>query len=211
MAKIDPFETHLKEYEEWFDRYPAVYESELLAIRRHFEDLPENLEGIEVGLGTGKYAIPLGVKQGVEPAKTMRDEAVKSGLEVMDARAEHLPYKDLQFDFVLFVTVCHLDDVRDALKEAHRVLKPGGSVIIGFIDKEGQLGKQYEQKRANSTFYREAWFYSVDKMKELIKEIGFKKPVFLQTLFDEIDKIQSMETPKEGTGEGSFVVVRAVK
>lgn len=211
MAKTDPFETHLKEYEDWFDRYPAVYESELLAIRSHFDDLPENLNGIEVGLGTGKYSLPLGIKQGVEPAKTMREEALKRGLEVMDARAEHLPYKDLQFDFVLFVTVCHLDDLGDALKEAHRVLKPKGSVIIGFIDKEGQLGKQYEQKRAKSTFYREAWFYSVDKMKELLKEKGFKKPVFLQTLFAEIDEIKSVEEPKEGTGEGSFVVVRAEK
>ncbi len=211
MAKRDPFETHIEEYEAWFEKYPAVYDSEVLAIQRHFEELPSNLSGIEVGIGTGKYARPLGIKTGVEPAKAMRDRAIKNGLEVMDAPAEQLPYGDLQFDFVLFVTVCHLEDARKALLEAQRVLKQGGSVIVGFIDRESKLGKRYEQKRAQSLFYREAWFYSIEKMKELLNEAGFKDLVFSQTLFQDIDDIKKVEKPKKGTGKGSFVVVRATR
>lgn len=45
-----------------------------------------------------------------------------------------LPYKGLQFDFVLFVTICHLNNFQHALAQAQRVLKRGGSVLIGFLD-----------------------------------------------------------------------------
>ena len=73
----------------------------------------------------------------------MRELAIKRGLDVMDGTAEHLPYKDLHFNFVLFVTICHLDNVNEALKEAYRVLKNYGSIIIAFIDKNSSLGEEY--------------------------------------------------------------------
>lgn len=211
MANTAPFETHVEEYEAWFDRFPAVFESEILAIRKHFLELPENLLGIEVGMGSGRYAKALGIKEGVEPASSMRKLATAKGLEVIKATAEHLPYKDLHFDFVLFVTICHLDSFPKALKEANRVLKRGGHVIIAFIDKGSKLGIEYEEKKGKSTFYKNARFYLSTEVEELLKASGFKNFVFSQTLFDELKNIHKTEEPQEGTGEGSFVVVRATK
>ena len=47
--------------------------------------------------------------------------------------AESLPFADSQFDFVLmFTTICFLDDIETAFNEVYRVLKSGGSLIIGF-------------------------------------------------------------------------------
>lgn len=211
MANTAPFETYVEEYEAWFDRFPAVFESEILAIRKHFQELPENLLGIEVGMGSGRYAKALGIKEGVEPATSMRKLATAKGLEVIKATAEHLPYKDLHFDFVLFVTICHLDSFPKALKEANRVLKRGGHVIIAFIDKGSKLGIEYEEKKGKSTFYKNARFYLSSEVEELLKASGFKNLVFSQTLFDDLKNIHKTEEPKEGTGEGSFVVVRATK
>lgn len=211
MIQIEPFETHIEEYEAWFEKYPEVYQSELLAIKYQFEQLPENIRGIEVGLGSGRFAEPLGIREGVEPAENMRLLAIKRGIEVMNAPAENLPYKDLHFDFVLFVTICHLDNVSLAFKEANRVLKRSGSIIVGFIDRDGKIGRAYEQKKATSTFYRQANFYSVDEVNVLLKEAGFKNPIYVQTLFDELENINQVEEVKEGYGEGSFVVVRATK
>lgn len=211
MAKTEPFETHVAEYEAWFDRFPVVFESEILAIRGHFQALPENILGIEVGLGSGRYAKALGIKEGVEPATSMRNLAIEKGLEVVKAKAEHLPYKDLHFDFVLFVTICHLDSFPKALKEANRVIKKGGHVIIAFIDKGSKLGTEYEEKKGKSTFYKNARFYLTSEVEELLKASGFKNLVFSQTLFEDLENIQKTEEPKEGTGEGSFVVVRATK
>jgi ubiquinone/menaquinone biosynthesis C-methylase UbiE len=211
MANTEVFERNVAEYEAWFDRFPAVFDSEILAIRRHFQELPENILGIEVGMGSGRYAQALGIKEGVEPATSMRNLALDKALEVVKATAEHLPYKDLHFDFVLFVTICHLDSFPKALKEANRVIKRGGYVIIGFIDKGSKIGIQYEEKKGRSTFYKNARFYLTSEVEDLLKASGFKNPVFSQCLFDDLENIQKTEEPKEGTGEGSFVVVRATK
>ena len=167
--------------------------------------------GIEVGMGSGRYAKALGIKEGVEPATNMRNLAIEKGLEVVKATAEHLPYKDLHFDFVLFVTICHLDSFPKALKEANRVIKKGGHVIIAFIDKGSKLGIEYEEKKGRSTFYKNARFYLTSEVEGLLKASGFKNLVFSQTLFEDLKNIQKAEEPKEGTGEGSFVVVRATK
>jgi SAM-dependent methyltransferase len=212
MLQTAPFENHTAEYEAWFDKHPAVFESEMLAIRSQFEKLPENLTGIEVGLGTGRYAQALGIREGVEPARNMRRIARSRGLDAMDAAAEQLPYKDLHFDFVLFVTICHLASAPEALREAHRVLKRGGSVLVGFIDRNAAIGKEYEARRANSVFYKHARFYSVDDVRALLRQARFKQPEFVQTLFGGgLNSIDEVQAPEPGTGRGSYVVVRAVK
>ncbi|NND80466.1 MAG: class I SAM-dependent methyltransferase, partial [Maribacter sp.] len=42
-------------------------------------------------------------------------------------------------------------------------------------------------------------------------ESKFKELEFNQTLFDDLDKINKTQMPKQGFGEGSFVVVKAIK
>ncbi|MBC6368479.1 class I SAM-dependent methyltransferase [Algoriphagus sp. AK58] len=206
-----PFDLHTDEYEAWFENYPDVFQSEVEAIRSQMQELPENLQGIEVGLGTGRFALELGIKEGIEPSENMRNLALERGIEVMDAWAENLPYKDLHFDFVLFVTICYLEDVPRAMKEAYRVLKSGGSVIVAFIDKNGIVGKQYEAKRSRSTFYRQAHFYGVEEVLAILKNAGFKLPVITQTIFGDLDQIKEVQIARPGYGEGSFVVIRAKK
>jgi len=211
MTQTEIFEKNVEEYEKWYEDYPEVYQSELAAIKEQLLKLPEDIRGIEVGLGTGRFALPLGIKEGVEPSETMAAKAIKRGIEIIDGVAEKLPYGDLQFDFVLFVTVCHFDNMKNALAEAHRVLKPKGSILIGFLDKEQNVAKQYIEKRQQSTFFANAKFYTVDRLTTLLKEARFKDLEFNQTLFDDLDEIKKIQMPKQGFGEGSFVVVKATK
>lgn len=211
MTQIGIFEKNVEEYEKWYEDYSEVYQSELAAIKEQLLKLPENIRGIEVGLGTGRFAQPLGIKEGVEPSEAMAEKAIKRGIEIIDAVAEKLPYGDMQFDFVLFVTICHLDNMKYALAEAHRVLKPKGSILIGFLDKEQSVAKQYLAKRQQSTFFANAKFYPVDRIKSLLKDTRFKDLEFNQTLFGNLDDIKEIQMPKQGFGEGSFVVVKAVK
>ncbi len=76
MLQTLPFNDHVAEYEDWYKKYPYVFRSEVAAIK---ELLPrgENIRGIEVGLGTGRFAKALGIKQGIEPAENMRAVAKK--------------------------------------------------------------------------------------------------------------------------------------
>ncbi len=211
MANTEIFDQHVKEYELWYDKHPEVYQSELLAIREQLARLPENIRGIEVGLGTGRFAGPLGIKEGVEPSKEMAALAAKRGIEIMNAYGERLPYADMQFDFVLFVTICFLSNVKAALEEAQRVLKRGGAVIVGFLDKERPIAKAYKERGGRSKFFTEAHFLKAGRIKKLLEQSGFKNVVFNQTLFGNLDEIQQLQTPVEGYGEGSFVVALATK
>jgi len=209
MAKTEPFEKYTSQYEDWFERNRFVYESEIRAIR---EQLPERGQGIEIGVGSGRFAVPLGIRLGLEPSGRMRDLAQNRGIETVAGVAERLPFRDTQFDFALMVTtICFLDDVETAFKEAYRVLRPAGHLIIGFVDKDSAVGRSYQQNKNESVFYGEAIFYSVDEVNSQLKETGFRNLSFTQTVFHKLAETRETEPTREGYGEGSFVVVKAAK
>ena len=68
MARTEPFEKYTEQYEDWFIKNRFVYQSEIKAIR---EQLPKTKKGIEIGVGTGQFGAPLGIKIGIEPSRKM--------------------------------------------------------------------------------------------------------------------------------------------
>jgi len=210
MPKVQPFETHTNQYEEWFQKNPWAYESELNAIRRL---LPGRVEAsVEIGVGSGLFAAPLGVAFGVEPAHAMAALARQRGINVIDGVAEALPFHDNRFDFALMVTtLCFLDDVEAAFQEILRVIKPGGYFLCGFVDRESFLGKLYERYKDQNVFYRLATFYAVDEVIVRLQKAGFHDLAFTQTIFRGLDEIHEIEPVENGYGKGAFVVVRAQK
>ena len=211
MLQTLPFNDHVAEYEAWYKKYPFVFRSEVAAIK---ELLPrgENIHGIEVGLGTGRFAKALGIKDGIEPAENMRELAQKKGICVIKAVAEKLPYKTLLLDFVLMnFCISYFENVPEAFKEAYRVLKHGGCLLVGFIDKNSRIGKYYEDRKPESIFYKKAKFYTVSKIEKELKKAGFKKMEFSQSLFRDLNRIKSTETPMPGFGKGSYVLIKTIK
>ena len=209
MVKFEPFENYSKKYDEWFDKNRFIYESELQAVK---ELLPISKNGIEVGVGSGRFAAPLGIKLGLDPSRKMGKIAEKRGIKVIEGVAESLPFPDSHFDFILMVTtICFLDDVEKAFKEANRVLKPKGYLIIGFIDAESPMGKLYKKHKNESTFYKDATFYSVKKVVSNMRKAYFRGFSFRQTLFQPSDKIKAIESVKKGYGDGSFIVIKGTK
>jgi ubiquinone/menaquinone biosynthesis C-methylase UbiE len=211
MLQTLPFNDHVAEYESWYKKYPYVFKSEVVAIK---ELMPKgkNIRGIEVGLGTGRFAKALGIKEGIEPAENMLAHAQKKVIVVMNAVAENHPNKPLQFHIVLMnFCISYFEDVQESFKEAFRVLKRSGFLIVGFIDKESTIGKYYENRRSQSIFYKQANFYTVGKVQKELKKAGFKELQFSQTLFHDLDKISNIEMPLPGYGKGSFVLIKAIK
>ena len=209
MPKTAPFEKYSEQYEEWFEHNRWVYEAELRAVRTM---IPAGAHGVEIGVGTGRFAQPLGIKIGVEPSKRMREIARKRGIQVLDGVAEELPFGEAGFDFVLMVTtVCFIDDINRSLAEAYRVLSCGGCLIVGFVDRNSRVGKTYLEGQKENVFYRDATFFSVDELVEDMVHAGFIDLVFNQTIFGTLSETKENEPVKSGHGEGSFVVIRGTK
>jgi len=209
MAKIEPFEKHAIEYENWFTEHRFAYESELEAVK---QQVPDNGGGIEIGVGSGRFAVPLGIEFGVEPSAKMGKIARQKGINVVRGVAEAVPFGSSIFDFALMVTtICFVDDLEASFREASRILKPGGSLIIGFINRDTLVGRLYEERKKDSLFYRVATFYSIEELVPLLEKVSFKDFRFNQTIFKDLSKIDKVEPVKPGYGEGSFVVIRARK
>ncbi|HUJ18398.1 MAG TPA: class I SAM-dependent methyltransferase [Nitrospirota bacterium] len=208
MAGVDAFDRNVDRYEQWFLDHPLAYVSELHAVR---ELLPGGT-GVEIGVGTGRFAAPLGITRGIEPSAAMASLAREKRIDVVPGVAEKLPYQDREFDFALMVTtVCFLDDPDLAFQEVHRVLKPGGSFVVGFVDSASQLGREYAKHKEQSAFYKDATFYSAEEIEGHLTQAGFGPFEFRQTLFKALDQMESVDPVKRGQGEGSFVVVRGVR
>ena len=207
MPRLDPFDGHQERYEAWFARHEAAYVSELLALRPF---VPLEGRGLEIGVGTGRFAAPLGVQVGVDPSPAMLARAAARGIEAVEGVAERLPFADASFDHALFVTaLCFVETPAAALAEAHRVLRPGGRLVIGFIDRESALGRHYLAHQRESVFYREAMFLSAGEVGKLLAEAGFSIDARAQTLSRPLAELLEIEPVRPGRGQGAFAVVSA--
>ncbi|PIS29476.1 MAG: SAM-dependent methyltransferase [Candidatus Marinimicrobia bacterium CG08_land_8_20_14_0_20_45_22] len=206
MPKTEPFDKHSDRYDGWFEKNRDKYHAELEAIRQMMPTFEG--KGLEVGVGSGKFAVPFGIKIGVEPSERMAIKAEKQGIRVFRGVAEDLPFSDSEFDFALMVTtICFVDDILKSFREVYRVLRPLGSIIVGFVDKESELGKKYSSNRNRSVFYKEATFFSTEEVCKYLADAGFGDFTFKQTLIHG----EAKEVVQDGFDKGAFIVVKAVK
>ncbi|WP_031432849.1 class I SAM-dependent methyltransferase [Methylomarinum vadi] len=209
MPKIAPFEDHHLRYEAWFEKHEAAYISELLALRPF---IPWQGLGLEIGVGTARFAAPLGIQVGVDPSPAMLAHARARGIQVVHGTAENLPLASASFDYALNVTtICFVDSPIQMMAEARRILKPGGRLVIGFIDRTSSIGEHYLAHQHESVFYREATFFSADEVEQLLLDNGFTIDAWGQTLSHPLPEIREIEALRPGRGQCSFVAVAATK
>ena len=164
---------------------------------------------IEIGVGTGIFASRLGIKEGVDPSENMARFAIDRGITVKNACADNLPYADGEVEGLLMITVdCFIEDILPSFREAYRVLKNGGSMVVAFIDAATPLGKQYEEFKETSVYYKGAHFRSFDRMKSLLEDAGFEYVCSKQTVFT-LDNVPQLI--QNGHGEGVFAVIKVKK
>ncbi len=196
-------------YDNWFSNYPYAYESELSLVRSLLTDFEK---GLEIGVGTGRFAERLGIRIGLEPSITMAETARSRGIRVVEGTAEAIPFENNSFDFVLMINViCFISDLEKALAESLRVLEPGGFLILGFIDGKNPSGQAYQDVRFKGLMCREPWFYSVREISYLLTKTGFENLDYAQTIFMDFHKMTEPDRVKKGFGEGAVIAIRAQK
>ena len=202
------FDKNWERYDDWFEKHKNAYFSEFKALKKV---IPEGF-GLEVGVGSGRFAFPLGVNMGIDPSKNMLRKAKERGIQIIQGVGEELPFKDGSFDFVLIVvTLCFVENPVNVLSEARRVLKRGGRLIVGEINKESWLGQIYEDRRKKSEFYRVATFYSSNEIIEMFDRVGITYLESYHTLMSLSTAPEMLEEPEKGLDKGGFIVIAGVK
>lgn len=165
------FDRHAGEYDAWFEGNFAVYAAQVNELRAV---LPPGGLGLEIGTGTGRFASRLGIQHGLDPTPAMLDLARKRGIEVVRARGESLPYRSGTFDVVLMMTViCFMDDFPRSFQEAFRVLVSGGTLVVAFLVRDGEIARREMAREHAGRFLRSAVFRSVAEVAGALKEAGF--------------------------------------
>ena len=227
--KIEPledsaFEEAAADFDTWFGKNRVVFESELLA-EKHFLFAPGN--AVSIGVGSGLFASKLGIKYGVEPVKEMAERARNRGIEVKIGTAENVPYPNEQFDTVLLSTVLsYVDNPRQAVNEAFRILKSGGRVVVSFLTREGSYAMMYDlaYRRGKHDpeispkypypikFIRATRWLSTGEVTTLLQDAGFINFKYVQTLTRHPKYTnEEIEDPVEGYKKGDYIVVQGEK
>lgn len=137
-------------------------------------------EVLEIGVGTGRqlpYHPPGARVTAVDPdgAAVARASRRSPSTRLLVARAEALPFADDSFDRVIFALVlCTVDDPAAALREARRVLRPGGRLRVLEHVRSPRPALARAQELANPVWSRVAGGCRLDRdTRRSVVEAGF--------------------------------------
>jgi SAM-dependent methyltransferase len=150
---------------------------------------------LELGVGTGSnlayYPADVTLVVGIDPHDAVLDRAEnevrrleQNGLPypitLHRADAARLPYDDTSFDTVVaFLTLCTIPDFRTAAREAHRVLRPDGVLLVMEHVKGAEHSRLARwQHRLNPLWTRLAVGCHLNRdTAAALRDAGFKGPI----------------------------------
>ncbi|MCO6430608.1 MAG: metalloregulator ArsR/SmtB family transcription factor [Deltaproteobacteria bacterium] len=142
------------------------------------EQIPAEATLLELGCGSGalfEKALPrTGKSIGVDNSQAMLDEAFqrlsrhRPQLDLRLGNLEHLPVGDCSIDCIAaYMVMHHIAKPIEALKEAYRVAKPGGSLIVADLCSHSN---EFMRER-----YSDLWLgFDVDEFEGWAQDCGFK-------------------------------------
>ena len=172
-------------YDEWYERPGGAQALRLERglIKRYLEPRAgERL--LDIGSGTGinlEWFKDLGLQvTGLDASPYMLERArsrLRDGADLHLGWAEHLPFDDNEFDLATLInTLEFVNDPEKALAEAFRVTRR--RVVLGVLNKYALMAMHRRLKGfVGDSIYRQARFFSVWELKEMIKRIMGPTPI----------------------------------
>jgi ubiquinone/menaquinone biosynthesis C-methylase UbiE len=170
------FATEAGRYDAWYDsdEGSALFQSELSAIRPMID--PTEHPGLEIGVGSGRFASALGIEYGIDPVIDPLLIARERGIRPVVGSGEALPFASRVFGTTLFAfTLCFVQDPETSLQEATRVTQSDGRIVLGIVPADGPLGRHYQELGNDGhRIYRTARFYTRSDIDDLLDRLGLE-------------------------------------
>ena len=173
-----------------WDKYAPRYDRDIrFAERLQFGDGREWVcsrasgEVLEVAVGTGRnlphypaHVTVTGVDLSPAMLARARTRAAEHGRDVtlQEADAQVLPFPDASFDTVVCTLgLCGIPDDRAAIAEMHRVLRPGGTLLL--LDHVGSHHRpiRWGQRLLEKITLRQIGDYQTRRPLPLVEQAGF--------------------------------------
>jgi len=185
MTRHDPDPNASRHFNQWSATYERSFMQWVLFDRVHsgvLRRLPRAFtpaEVLDIGCGTGRLLRrmqarwPAARLTGVDMAEGMVSQARAQtpGARIEQAPAEHLPLPDASVDLVTStVSFHHWSDQAQGIREAARVLRPGGWFVLADVQMSFQ-GRPLSRHQVRQMF--EAAGLTVRTQSSLVPFLGF--------------------------------------
>jgi ubiquinone/menaquinone biosynthesis C-methylase UbiE len=188
----------------------GLYPPEKITKIQGAEELIKNVDfsGTKVldnGCGTGWFGKMLQDKGadviGTDISDTLLEEASKY-IPTEKASSYELPFDDQAFDYVVSFMVIHvLDDPAKAIKEAWRVLKPGGKFYVGIVHPLAEKWSEetklcYQDSASFDKAEERTWIFNLTNGQQFKKHYSHRPLSFYETEFNKLFKFNRKLEPK---------------
>lgn len=159
---------------------------------------------VDVGCGSGQgtrflaehFKKVVGTDISEAQIQEARDAPSPPNISYLVCPAEELPFKDASVDLLASFTAAHWFDIEKFMREANRVVKPGGCVVISTYTRDMSLRYGNCSEKLTEVF-REVWDlllkythnrvnHVLEDYKEIFEAIPFPDKKRITNIFDKI-------------------------
>lgn len=138
--------------------------------------------GVGSGLNLGFYGTDVTSVVGVDPSPALlrmaeaRSHSARFPVDLVEAQSERLPLDDRSVDTVVTTwTMCSVGDPAEALREARRVLRPGGRLLFVEHGRAPDPGVRWWQDRLTPAWRHVAGGCHLNRpIGDLVRAAGFR-------------------------------------
>lgn len=179
---------------------------------RSFLELVPPPTGVTLDIGCGEGRVGVMLRElghrliGVDSSPTLARLAAETGAydEVVVADAASLPFEDAAFELVIaFMSLQDMDDAAGAVREAARILRPGGPLVAAFVHPfaSAHLGRPAAEQRSYFDVQRTLDEVSRDGIEFAFHQIHRPLEAWLALCFEAGFRVEAVHEPRPTEAE----------